>query len=133
MKRIEKDELYHHLSGFLTTKGIEFKDGSYTKRVQQGCSILADLINMSQNGFEKAKTKADESLDRLRQVIHEKTAPKPPPAQPAPSASATAEEPPPSKPKAAAPNAESTADSKAPGGSAPRKKPAARKKTKKSD
>lgn len=76
MKRIEKDELYGNLSGFLNTKGIELKEGAYSKRIQQGCSILADLINIGQDGIEKAKTSADEGLDRLRQVIHEKTAPK---------------------------------------------------------
>jgi len=89
MKHIEKDELYQHLSGFLTKKGIEFKDGSYTQRIQQGCSILADLVNMGQEGLEKAKTTADQNVERLRQIIHEKTAPKTPQTSPDPEPAST--------------------------------------------
>ncbi len=77
MKAIQKDELYEHLSGFLKAKGIEMKDGSYPKAIQKGCSILADAINLSQKGITQAKAQIDKNLDRMRQVIHEKTAPKP--------------------------------------------------------
>jgi hypothetical protein len=77
MKPIQKDELYEHLSQFLKAKGVEMKDGSYPKAVQKGCSILADAINLSQKGIAQAKVKIDKNLDRMRQVIHEKTAPKP--------------------------------------------------------
>ena len=77
MKPIEKDELYEHLSQFLKAKGIEMKDGSYPKAVQKGCSILADASNLSQKGISQAKVQIDKNLDRMRQVIHEKTAPKP--------------------------------------------------------
>ena len=80
MKRIEKDELYENLSGFLKTRGIELTDGSYSNGIQKTCSLLADAINMGQQGFERAKTEFDKRLDQMRQVIHEKTAPKPPPA-----------------------------------------------------
>jgi hypothetical protein len=52
------------------------KDGSYQKAVQKGCSILADAINLSQKGITQAKVQIDKNLDRMRQVIHEKTAPK---------------------------------------------------------
>jgi hypothetical protein len=76
MKPIQKDELYQHLSGFLKAKGVEMKDGSYPKAVQKGCSILADAINLSQKGITQAKVQIDKNLDRMRQVIHEKTAPK---------------------------------------------------------
>lgn len=76
MKPIQKDELYEHLSQFLKAKGIEMKDGSYPKAVQKGCSILADAINLSQKGIVEAKQQIDKNLDRMRQVIHEKTAPK---------------------------------------------------------
>jgi hypothetical protein len=77
MKPIQKDELYEHLSKFLKAKGVEMKDGSYPKAVQKGCSILADAINLSQKGISQAKERIDRNLDRMRQVIHEKTAPKP--------------------------------------------------------
>jgi hypothetical protein len=76
MKPIQKDELYQHLSEFLKAKGVEMKDGSYPKAVQKGCSILADAINLSQKGITQAKVQIDKNLDRMRQVIHEKTAPK---------------------------------------------------------
>jgi hypothetical protein len=77
MKPIQKDELYEHLSQFLKAKGVEMKDGSYPKAVQKGCSILADAINLSQKGITQAKAQIDKNLERMRQVIHEKTAPKP--------------------------------------------------------
>ena len=81
MKPIQKDELYEHVSQFLKAKGIEMQEGSYPKGIQKGCSILADAINLSQKGISQAKDQIDKNLDRMRQVIHEKTAPKT--AQPA--------------------------------------------------
>jgi len=84
MKPIQKDELYAHLSDFLKAKGVEMKDGSYPKAVQKGCSFLADAINLSQKGISQAKVQIDKNLDRMRQAIHEKTAPK---AAPKPGAS----------------------------------------------
>jgi len=77
MKPIQKDELYAHLSQFLKAKGVEMRDGSYPRGIQKGCSILADAINLSQKGITQAKAKIDKNLDRMRQVIHEKTAPNP--------------------------------------------------------
>ncbi len=79
MKTIKKEELYDHLSGFLKAKGIELKDGSYPRGIQAGCSLLADVINLSQQGISRAKTEIDKNLERVRQVIHEKTARKAPP------------------------------------------------------
>lgn len=84
MNQINQAELYEHLSGFLKAKGIELKRGSYTQRIQRGCTLLSDAINLSQKGLERAKAGVDKKLDQMRQVIHEKTAPKPPPA-PTPS------------------------------------------------
>src|SRR5436190_11992954 len=78
MKPIQKDELYEHLGQFLKDKGIELKEGSYTKGIHAGCSLLADAINLSQTGLERAKDGFDRKLDQVRQVIHEKTAPKKP-------------------------------------------------------
>ena len=96
MNPIQKDELYENISQFLKGKGIELKEGSYTKGIHAGCSLLADAINLSQTGLERAKvglgkTKdgLEKKLDQVRQVIHEKTAPKPPvmptPPPPAPN------------------------------------------------
>jgi hypothetical protein len=82
MKPIQKDELFDHLSEFLKTKGIELKTGSYSKTIQAGCSLLADAVNLSQAGIVKAKAGIDKKLDEVRQVIHEKTAPKPASTQP---------------------------------------------------
>ena|SRR5436190_7907375 len=80
MKHIRKDELYENLGKFLKGKGVELKEGPYTKGVHAGCSMLADAINMSQNGLERAKTEIERRMDQVRQAIHEKTAPKPPSA-----------------------------------------------------
>ena len=87
MNPIQKDELYENISQFLKTKGIELKEGSYTKGIHAGCSLLADAINLSQTGIERAKTGIEKKLIQVRQVIHEKTAPKPPvaPAPPPPA------------------------------------------------
>jgi hypothetical protein len=76
MKPIQKDELYENLGEFLKGKGIELKEGAYTKGIHAGCSLLADAINLSQTGFERARAGLDRKLDQVRQVIHEKTAPK---------------------------------------------------------
>src|SRR5689334_2436662 len=76
MKTIEKDELYENLSLFLKGKGIELKEGQYTKGIHAGCSLLADAINLSQAGLDRARTEVERQFDQIRQVIHEKTAPK---------------------------------------------------------
>jgi hypothetical protein len=78
MKQIQKDELYDHLSEFLKAKGIELKEGPYTKGIHAGCSMLADAINLSQAGLERARVGFERGMDQMRQVIHEKTAPKRP-------------------------------------------------------
>jgi hypothetical protein len=76
MKPIQKDELYEHLSGFLKGKGIELKEGSYASGIQKGCTLLVEAINLSQKSLSRAKGEVDKKLDQMRQVIHEKTAPK---------------------------------------------------------
>ena len=77
MKPIEKHEIFENLSSFLKTRGIEMKAGSYSQGVQKACEILTDTVNLSQRGLERAKDTLDKNLDRVRQAIHEKTAPKP--------------------------------------------------------
>ena len=98
MKTIKQNELYKNLSRFLEGKGIELKDGSVTTRIRQGCSLLTDTINLAHNNLEKAKTRVDQKLDRMRQAIHEKTAPKRPGAPP-PAAAKPAGKPQPAKVK----------------------------------
>ena len=82
MNPIQKHELYENISQFLKTKGIELKEGSYTKGIHAGCSLLADAINLSQTGIERAKNGIEKRLEQVRQVIHEKTAPMRPAAPP---------------------------------------------------
>ncbi len=100
MKPIEKHEIFAHLSSFLKAKGIEMKDGSYSQGIQKACEILTDTVNLSQKGLERAKGTIDKNLDRVRQAIHQKTAPKPPVnpfVRPKPAAAAK-----PASPKASA-------------------------------
>src|SRR6478672_4867362 len=75
MNPIQKDELYENISQFLKGKGIELKEGSYSKGIHAGCSLLADAVNLSQSGLERAKVGLEKKVDQVRQVIHEKTAP----------------------------------------------------------
>lgn len=100
MKSIQIDELYEHLSGFLRTKGIELKQGSYANGIQKGCMLLADAINLSQKGISRAKGEIDKKLGQMRQVIHEKTAPKAKAATPNPKSAGAKAKPQPPKAKA---------------------------------
>jgi hypothetical protein len=77
MSKIKKEELFGNLKDFLKSKGIELQQGSYTERIRQGCGLLADSVNLSQDAVHRAKEAVDKSFDQLRQVIHEKTAPRP--------------------------------------------------------
>lgn len=87
MQTIKKDELFRNLGGFLKSKGIELNEGSYTARIQQGCNLLSDAINATQRTVRKTKVKVDQTLDQLRQTIHENTAPPAPAQPPRPTAS----------------------------------------------
>ncbi len=88
MKTLEQDELFNNLQGFLKTKGVDLKQGSYSQTIQKGCALLSEAINTGQEGFTRAKGQIDKKLDQLRQIIHEKTAPpKPGSAPPPPPAS----------------------------------------------
>ncbi len=80
MQTIKKDELFRNLGGFLKSKGIELNEGSYTKRIQQGCNLLSDAINATQKTVKQTKAQVDQAVDKLRQSIHESTTPAPPPA-----------------------------------------------------
>jgi hypothetical protein len=100
MKTIKQDELFEHLGQFLKAKGIELKEGSYTNGIQKGCTLLADAINLSQKGIKRAKVEVDKKLDRMRQVIHEKTAPKVKPAGQSPKSQGAKAKPGVQRPKA---------------------------------
>ena len=98
MKTLNRDELFQNLRSFLKTKGVELQEGSYSNGIRKSCSLLSDAINLGQDGLDRAKTGIDRKLDQMRQVIHEKTAPRKPtgpsataapkPAAPPPIASA---------------------------------------------
>lgn len=76
MKPIAKNEIFKNLSGFLKSRGIELAEGSYTQGIRQSCSLLTNAINLGQESLDKAKTEIEKTCDQMRQVIHEKTAPK---------------------------------------------------------
>ena len=101
MTPLNQDELYENLRGFLKGKGIELQEGSYAHGIQKSCSLLTDAINLGQQGLGRAKTEIDKKLDQMRQVIHEKTAPKTQAASPkTESAKAAAAQAPSASPKA---------------------------------
>ena len=79
MNPLNQDELFQNLSGFLKSKGIELREGSYAQGIQKSCNLLTDAINLGHQSFDRAKTEIDKKLDQMRQVIHEQTAPKAPP------------------------------------------------------
>ena len=79
MKTIKKNELFQNLSGFLKAKGIEFKDGAYSQRINSACDLLTDAINDTNKTVKRAKTKIGQGLDQLRESIHQATAPGAPP------------------------------------------------------
>lgn len=112
MKTIKHNELYEHVTEFLRSRGIELKDGTFTRGIRRGCTLLTDTVNTAQQGIHKAKNQVETKVNEVRQAIHRKTAPrgaaksagrKPKPATSA-SASAAAKaraaERPPAKPKA---------------------------------
>ncbi len=87
MNKIDKDELFRHVSEFWKAKGIELQPGTYTQRIKKGCELLANTVNLGHEAFVRAKVKMEKHLEQMRQVIHEKTAPKSPPRPPQPQAS----------------------------------------------
>lgn len=78
MNEIKKEEMFGNLKSFLKSKGVELQEGSYSEKIRKGCEVLTDSVNLSQRAFEQAKTTMEKGFEQLRQVVHEKTAPKPP-------------------------------------------------------
>merc|ERR1711991_187893 len=76
MKQIKRDDLYRHLDLFLKDRGVELKKGStLSKRLREGCVVLTDTINKTQSAIDRAKKEVDGKIDKVRGIIHEKTAP----------------------------------------------------------
>ena len=75
MKKIDANELYKNLSGFLSANGIDLKEGAYTERIRKGCQSLTEVINTTQNTVARARDTVDRGFDQLRQTIHKATAP----------------------------------------------------------
>ena len=78
MKQLDQNEIFQNLSNFLKARGIEIKDGSYAKGIEKSCGLLTDAINLGQESLGRAKAGLDKTVDNMRQVIHEKTAPRRP-------------------------------------------------------
>lgn len=93
MKPLEQNEIFQNLSSFLKTRGIELRKGSYAQGIQKSCALLTNAINLGQESFGRAKGELDKTVEQIRRVIHEKTAPKarsaPPPAPPPTAAQGT--------------------------------------------
>jgi len=75
MKRIDQNELYQNLCGFLKSQGITLGEGAYAQGIKQSCGMLADAINATQETLAQARIQIDQQLEHLRQSIHEATAP----------------------------------------------------------
>lgn len=77
MKKLGKDDLYRHIDQFLKEKGIEIRDAAPLGRnLQKGCQVFTDAINNAQAALEKARNRMDGGIDKMRDIVHKKTAPR---------------------------------------------------------
>lgn len=77
MKKLGKDDLYQHIDQFLKDKGIDIQDAKpFGRSLQKGCQALTDMINGAQAAAEKARNRMDSGIDKMREIIHKKTAPR---------------------------------------------------------
>ena len=75
MKKLGKDDLYQHIDQFLKDKGIDIQDAKpFGRSLQKGCQALTDTINGAQAAMEKARNRMDSGIDKMREIIHKKTA-----------------------------------------------------------
>ena len=88
MKNIDHNDLFRHVSGYLESKGVQLQDGDYARRLREGCRVLAGIANRTQSTVDTVRIKVDDGVDRLRQFVHEKTAPRPASSAGAPAARA---------------------------------------------
>ena len=77
MKKLRQNDLFKHSDQFLKDKGIEVRESApLGSTLKTGCQILTDTINHAQVTLEKARGQMDGQLDKMRSIIHEKTAPR---------------------------------------------------------
>lgn len=77
MKKLGKDDLYQHIDQFLKDKGIDIQDAKpFGRSLQKGCQALTDMINGAQAAVEKSRNRMDRGIDKMREIIHKKTAPR---------------------------------------------------------
>ena len=84
MKTIDQDELFRNITQFLQRKGVELKEGSYSRRLQQCCGLLADVVNTTNKTVARACAEVDQKLKDIRETVRRPSGRKPPP-QPAPA------------------------------------------------
>ncbi len=76
-KKLNQDELYRNMESFLKSKGIEIKDTVFWgKQLKTGCRLLTEGVNHAQSAIETARTTMEGQLEKMRDVVHRKTAPK---------------------------------------------------------
>jgi hypothetical protein len=77
MKKLRQNDLFKHIDQFLKDQGIEIREAApLGSRLKTGCQLLTDTINNAQSTLGKARDHMDDHLDKMRNIIHEKTAPK---------------------------------------------------------
>jgi hypothetical protein len=69
MKTIDSDELYRNVTQFLERKGVELKEGSYARRLQQCCGLLADVVNTTHKTVTRACAEMDRKLKDIRETV----------------------------------------------------------------
>jgi hypothetical protein len=72
MKKINKGELYLHLSDFLKKKGVELHKGPYPGRIEHVCRLLTETINATQTTLGRARDGMDRGLQQVRQALKKK-------------------------------------------------------------
>jgi hypothetical protein len=77
MKKLRQNDLFNHIDQFLKDKGIEIREAApLGSRLKTGCQLLTETINHAQGTLGKARDHMDDRLDKMRNIIHKKTAPK---------------------------------------------------------
>jgi len=72
-KKLNKDALYHQLSDFLKGQGLPLSAGSMNNALKKSCEILTDAFNVTRNSLDRAKSQMEDTLDTVRNTIHEQT------------------------------------------------------------
>jgi hypothetical protein len=80
MKTLKKNELLGHVTNFLKNKGIVLEEGSASTKLKTGCEAITGIINQGNRSIKNVQKEVTAGVDKVRQVIHESTAPTPAPA-----------------------------------------------------